>query len=351
MPPKKTLPANPASQKLSLVVPMYNEQEVLEKLFAIVEPILQSTGMDFEVVCVNDGSKDNTLPLLLKLQTQKRYIKIVDLSRNFGKERGLIAGMDHATGDAIILLDVDLQDPPEAILKLIEKWRDGFQVVFTVRPNRQSDSWLKRKTSEFFYRSYNKIAAVPIQQNVSDFCIIDRIALDSVLKLRERSRFTKGIIAWVGYKTTVIELERAPRMAGESKWSMWKLWNFALDGITGFSTVPLRFWSYIGGAVSFIAFIYGIVILLDTLINGRDAPGYASLMLVVLFLGGIQLISLGVLGEYLGRVYTEVKGRPLYIVQKVYETGLTHDSNSACHPLERGDPELLKKTGFPPARE
>jgi glycosyltransferase involved in cell wall biosynthesis len=324
IPPAPTPPT--PSQKLSLVVPVYNEQDVLEKFFATVEPILQSTGMDFEVVCVNDGSKDNTLTILLKMQLQKQYIKIIDLSRNFGKERALIAGMDNASGDVIIPLDVDLQDPPEAILKLVEKWREGFQVVFTVRPNRHNDSLLKRKTSALFYKSYNKIAVVPIQQDVSDFCLIDRIALDSVLQLRERSRFTKGIIAWVGYKTTVIELERAPRLAGESKWSLWKLWNFALDGITGFSTVPLRFWSYVGGAVSLIAFLYGIVILINTLIHGRDVPGYASLMLVILFLGGIQLLSLGILGEYLGRVYTEVKGRPLYIVQQVYSPKKTEEN-------------------------
>ena len=303
---------------LSIVCPFYNEQEAVEAFFARLIPILNDTGEGFEIICVNDGSQDETLSRLLAARHDYPGVRIVDLSRNYGKEAALTAGIDTATGDAVIPIDADLQDPPEVIPLLLVKWREGFDVVLAKRVDRASDSWLKRTMATMFYRLHNRIADVPIPENVGDFRLMDRIVIDAVRQLPERRRFMKGIFAWVGFRTAVVEYVRESRSAGYSKFNGWRLWNFALDGITAFSTAPLRIWSYFGLAVAGFAFLYGVFIISRTLLLGIDLPGYASLLAAVLFLGGIQLIGLGVIGEYLGRVYSESKQRPIYLVRKIY---------------------------------
>jgi glycosyltransferase involved in cell wall biosynthesis len=303
---------------LSIVCPFYNEQEAVEAFFTHLIPILKDTGEDFEIICVNDGSQDDTLSRLLAARQDYPGVRIVDLSRNYGKEAALTAGIDTATGDAVIPIDADLQDPPEVITLLLAKWREGFDVVLAKRVDRASDSWGKRTMATMFYRLHNRIADVQIPENVGDFRLMDRIVVDAVRQLPERRRFMKGIFAWVGFRTTVVEYVRESRSAGYSKFNGWRLWNFALDGITAFSTAPLRIWSYFGLVVAGFAFLYGVFIISRTLLLGIDLPGYASLLAAVLFLGGIQLIGLGVIGEYLGRVYNESKQRPIYLIRKIY---------------------------------
>lgn len=281
--------------------------------------VVRTLDDDFEILCINDGSIDQTLQ---KLEAQKQNsmprinIRILDFSRNFGKEAALTAGMDHACGDAVIAIDTDLQDPPELIGEMIKKWREGYEVVLAKRSDRSSDSWWKRKTAEWFYRVHNKISKPNIPENVGDFRLLCRSAVDALKQLPERERFMKGLFNWVGFNTYQIEYTRNSRMAGDSKFPIVKLWNFALDGITSFSTVPLKMWSYLGFLISLFSFIYGSFIIIRTLVYGIDIPGYPSLLVIVLFLGGLQLIGIGVLGEYLGRIYMETKKRPLYIIRK-----------------------------------
>lgn len=303
-------------KKISLVIPFYNEgSSVLvffNKIFPIIETLKQYL---FEFVCIDDGSHDNTFDNLLKIKDKR--VKIIQLSRNFRKEAALTAGIDFATGNAIIPIDADLQDPPELIVTMLQKWEEGFAVVLAKRRKRTTDSWLKRNSAKCFYKLHNWLADFKIPDNVGDFRLMDREVVDALKKLPERQRFMKGLFAWVGFKTTIIEYERAKRLAGKTKWNKWQLWNFALDGITSFSTLPLRIWGYLGFLFALVAFLYGSWIALRTLISGVDLPGYASLFVAVLFIGGVQLIGIGVLGEYLGRVYQETKQRPIYIVKKI----------------------------------
>lgn len=302
-------------KKISLVIPFYNEEATVEDFFAKVFPIIESIKQYvFEFICVDDGSSDNTFVNLLKF---KERIKIVQLSRNFRKEAALTAGMDFATGDAVIPLDADLQDPLELIITMLKKWEEGFEVVLAKRKNRMNDSWFKRNSAKYFYKLHNWLADYKIPDNVGDFRLLDRAVVTALKKLPERQRFMKGLFAWVGFKTTIVEYERPQRIAGKTQWNQWQLWNFALDGITSFSTLPLRVWSYLGILFALIAFVYGSWIVLRTLLYGIDLPGYASLFVAVLFLGGVQLIGIGVLGEYLGRIYQETKQRPIYIVKKI----------------------------------
>jgi glycosyltransferase involved in cell wall biosynthesis len=298
---------------------MYNEEEALAGFFQRLAPVLEATGMRYEIVCVNDGSRDATLERLLEARQRHPGIVVLNLSRNFGKEAALTCGIDHARGAAVIPIDVDLQDPPELIPEMLQLWRQGFDVVLAQRTDRSSDSLLKRKTAEWFYRLHNAVADYAIPPNVGDFRLMDRTVIEALRQLPERRRFMKGLFAWVGFRQAVIPYSRAPRQAGHSKFSGWRLWNFALEGITSFSTAPLRIWTYLGLAIALLAFVYGSFIVGRVLLLGRDMPGYASLITVVLFLGGIQLIGLGVLGEYLGRIYTETKQRPIYIVRDRYE--------------------------------
>ncbi|TDF66508.1 glycosyltransferase family 2 protein [Cupriavidus sp. L7L] len=304
---------------LSLVVPCYNESESIANFFNCVIPILESIDrIRFEIVMVNDGSSDDTLEQLLEHARRDERVRVVDLTRNFGKEAALTAGLDEAMGDAIIPIDVDLQDPPALIPELVARWREGAEVVLAQRSRRACDTWLKRITAAAYYRIHNRLSDLKLPVNVGDFRLMDRVVINALKQLPERHRFMKGLFAWVGYKTAIVRYEREPRSAGRSKFSGWRLWNLALEGITSFSTLPLRSWTYIGLLIAFSAFCYGTFIVVRTLMLGVDVPGYASLLSIVLFLGGIQLIGLGVVGEYIGRIYDEAKGRPIYLVRRRY---------------------------------
>lgn len=301
---------------LSIVVPMYNEEEALDGFFGRLQRALQTVTPSYEIVCVNDGSRDLTLARLRQAAERDDRIKVVNLSRNFGKEIALSAGLDHASGDAVIPIDADLQDPPEVIPLMVAKWRAGAKLVLAKRRDRSSDGWLKRVTANGAYWLFSKLTHPRIPQNVGDFRLMDRVVVNAIKRLPERSRFMKGLFAWIGYEADIVEYDREARSAGETKWNYWKLWNFALDGITSFSSLPLRVWSYIGFGVSLLAMAYLGVIISKSLIFGLDVPGYASLMSVILFFNGISLIGIGVIGEYLARIFTEVKARPLYIVSE-----------------------------------
>lgn len=319
---------------LSIVVPMYNEEEAMAGFFDRVQPVLERITEAYEIICINDGSRDLTLARLRDWAARDPRIKVVNLSRNFGKEIALSAGLDHASGDAVIPIDADLQDPPEVIPDMVEKWRAGAKLVLAKRRDRSSDGWLKRATANGAYWLFSKMSKPRIPQNVGDFRLMDRVVVDAIKRLPERSRFMKGLFAWVGYEAEVVEYDRESRVAGETKWNYWKLWNFALDGITSFSSLPLRVWSYLGFGVSLLAMAYLAWTIAKTLIFGLDVPGYASLMSVILFFNGISLIGIGVLGEYLGRIFTEVKARPLYIVSETigFEAAVhEHPSASARH--------------------
>lgn len=305
--------------QLSIVVPCYNEEESCEIFLKRIIPILESTNKNFEIVFVNDGSKDKTLQVLEKEQQKDSRIKIIDLSRNFGKEAALTCGIEHAKGDAIIPIDVDLQDPPELIPQMISLWEEGYEVVLAQRADRSSDHILKRKTAQWFYKAHNSLSDIKIPQNVGDFRLMDRKVVEALKTLPESRRFMKGLFAWVGFRQTAIAYTRPPREAGEGKFSGWKLWNFAIEGITSFSILPLQIWSYIGFIIAILSFGYGSFIILKVIIFGKDVPGYASLLTTVLFLGGIQLIGFGIFGEYLGRVYAESKRRPVYIIREIKE--------------------------------
>jgi glycosyltransferase involved in cell wall biosynthesis len=304
---------------ISIVCPFYNEENSVGTLFSRLIPVLDRLEEGYEVVCVNDGSRDGTLEALLAMRALRPHVRVIDLSRNFGKEAALTAGIDAAWGDAVIPIDADLQDTPELIVRLVDEWKRGFEVVLAKRVDRRADSFAKRLTAFLFYKVHNLISEPVIPENVGDFRLMDRKVVDAIKQLPERRRFMKGIFAWVGFRSTTIEYVRDARVAGASRFSAWKLWNLALEGITSFSTAPLRIWTYLGLAVASLAFVYAGFIVMRTVIHGIDVPGYASLLAVTLFLGGIQLIGLGVLGEYLGRVYSEAKQRPIYIVRDSYE--------------------------------
>ena len=304
---------------ISIVAPFYNEAEGIDyfrdAILAVVDGIADAA---FEIVCVDDGSKDSTLQQLIALSKSDPRFRVLELTRNFGKEAALTAGIDFARGDAVIPIDSDLQDPPELIPVLIDEWRKGAEVVLARRADRGTDSFLKRKSAELFYSFHNRLSSVKIPQNVGDFRLMDRVAVDALKSLPERQRFMKGLFAWIGYKTVVVDYVRKPRAAGETKFSGWKLWNFALEGITSFSTAPLRVWTYIGGFGALLTVTYAIAIIMRTLIHGVDVPGYASLLVAVLFFGSLQLISVGLLGEYIGRIYLETKQRPTYLIRREY---------------------------------
>ncbi len=303
---------------LSVVLPCYNEADNLDYLFDRLGSVLRGLGLPYELICVNDGSRDHTLRRLIDHQQRDPAIKVLDLSRNFGKEIALTAGIDASRGLAVIPIDADLQDPPELIPEMVARWQEGFDVVYAVRRTRQGESWLKRLTAGGFYQVIDRLSTVPIPRNTGDFRLMDRRVVEAIGLMRERTRFMKGIFAWVGYRQAAIYYDRAPRHQGKTTWNYWKLWNLAVEGITSFSSLPLRIWSYVGVVLSLIALLYALVIIFVTLVHGVNVAGYASLMVVVLFLGGIQLISLGVMGEYLGRIFEETKQRPLYLVRDRY---------------------------------
>ncbi|MHA6318292.1 glycosyltransferase family 2 protein [Altererythrobacter sp. CAU 1778] len=300
--------------ELSLVVPVYDEEEAIPVFLAAVRPVIEQIAIETEIIFINDGSRDGTIDVLKTEQSRDHRIRIVDLSRNFGKEAALTAGLDFSTGDAVVPMDVDLQDPPELLVAFVEKWRDGYDNVYGQRVDRSQDSALKRLSAGWFYRGFNRIADHPIEENAGDFRLMSRAVVDATLALRERNRFMKGMFAWVGFNSVAVPYARPERAAGETKFNYWKLWNFALDGITSFSTLPLRIWTYVGGLLALCALAYTAIIIGQTLIFGRDVPGYASMMVAVLVLGAANLISLGIMGEYIGRLYVEAKERPIYVV-------------------------------------
>ncbi|RKP52298.1 glycosyltransferase family 2 protein [Trinickia fusca] len=304
---------------ISLVVPFYNEQDAVDAFFAGTLPILSRiAGIRFEVVCVNDGSSDATLDRLIAVTEREARVSVIDLTRHFGKEAALTAGIEAAEGDAVIPIDADLQDPPGLIPVMIEHWRHGASVVAAKRTNRADDSFAKRTAAALYYRVHNLLSDIKLIDNVGDFRLMDREVVDALRRLPERRRFMKGLFSWVGYRTVVVEYERAPRSAGASKFSGWQLWNLALEGITGFSTVPLRCWTYLGVPIAIGAFLYAGFVVIRTLLFGNPVPGYSSLLSVLLFLGGVQLIGIGMIGEYIGRIYYESKGRPVYLVRRRY---------------------------------
>ncbi|MGB3652265.1 MAG: glycosyltransferase family 2 protein [Rivularia sp. (in: cyanobacteria)] len=304
--------------ELSVVVPLYNEEPNIDHLFERLESVLEALNTTYEIVCVNDGSKDDTLKCLVRHHNRNPVIKAINLSRNFGKEIALTAAIDHAAGAVVVPIDADLQDPPELIEQLLAKWREGYDVVYATRRSRQGESCLKRWTANLFYRTIGKMSPIPIPRNTGDFRLLDRRVVEALKQMPERTRFMKGLFTWVGFKQTSVLFDREPRLKGKTTFNYWKLWNFALDGITSFSFLPLKIWSYIGLIVSLISLLYASFLIVRTLLFGTDVPGYASLMVAMLFLGGIQLLTLGIIGEYLGRVYEEVKGRPLYFVRESY---------------------------------
>jgi glycosyltransferase involved in cell wall biosynthesis len=301
--------------KISLVVPVFNEEDTIPIFYKAVREYAPLKEYEVEIVFINDGSKDSTENIINALAISDELVKPLSFTRNFGKEPALFAGLDHVTGDAVIPIDVDLQDPIDVIPQLIEKWKAGADMVLAKRTDRSTDGHLKRKSAEMFYKLHNKISTPKIEENVGDFRLMSRETVENIKQLPERNLFMKGVLSWVGGKTEVVEYSRAERCAGESKFNGWKLWNLALEGITSFSTFPLRMWTYIGLGVSAFAFIYAAWMIIDKLIWGNPVPGYPSLMTAILFLGGVQLIGIGVLGEYIGRIYIECKRRPRYILK------------------------------------
>ena len=303
---------------ISVIVPCYNEEDVINIFLAKIFPVLEKLHKSYEIVFVNDGSRDNTLEILKQKVQEIDEVRVISLSRNFGKEAALTAGLDMAHGEVVVPIDVDLQDPPELILDFVKKYEEGYSVVIGKRVDRSSDTTAKRLSAELFYKMHNKISDIEIPNNVGDYRLMSRKVVNELKRLPETQRFMKGIFAWLGFKTAVIEYRRDERIAGKTSFNGWKLWNFALDGITSFSTAPLRVWLYIGTVLAFISFIYGSWIIIRTLVFGADVPGYASMITIVLFLGGIQLIGIGILGEYIGRIYLEAKNRPIYIIEDEY---------------------------------
>lgn len=302
---------------LSLVVPFYNEAEAIPHFFsAVIAALAAMPELDFEIVCVNDGSRDDTIGELLRHAATDTRIRVIDLTRNFGKEAALSAAIDESHGDIIIPFDADLQDPPEVIPALVAKWREGYDVVIARRSSRAADSAFKRWTATAFYRLHNMVSDVKIPENAGDFRLITRDVANALKTLPETRRFMKGLFAWVGFDTATIDYARQERCAGRTKFSGWKLWNFALEGFTSFSTLPLRVWTYVGTAVALFAICRALYLVIRTLVQGIDLPGYASLATAVLLLGGIQLIGIGVLGEYVGRIYVESKKRPVYLIRR-----------------------------------
>lgn len=299
---------------LSVVVPMYNESAAIDVLFATLVPLLNTIDAHWEMICVDDGSRDNTVQQVKAWHAREPRIKLVALSRNFGKETALTAGLFHASGRAVIPMDADLQDPPELLAEMVEKWRGGYKVVLATRRFRTGDGWFKRLSASWFYSLIGTLSRTDIPRNTGDFRLMDREVVDAVCQLPERTRFMKGLLSWVGFETTHIYYDRPERSAGNSKFNFRSLWALALDGVFSFTTMPLKVWTYLGAIISLVAFSYALFLIIRTLVSGSDVPGYASLMVAVLFMGGIQLMSLGIIGEYVGRIYRETKRRPLYVV-------------------------------------
>lgn len=311
---------------VTILVPAYNEEEVLHMLYERLRTLMDdTTAYDFEVLLVNDGSKDKTLQIMQELREKDKRINYLNLSRNFGKETAMIAGLDYCKGDAVIIIDADLQDPPELIPEMLQYWEEGYDDVYAKRKSREGESFLKKFTSKMYYKVLQAFTKIEIQKDTGDFRLLDRRCVEALKSMRESQRYTKGLFSWIGYNKKEILYDRDPRAAGKTKWNYGKLINLSIDGITSFTTSPLRWAAIIGVLVSLIGFIYMIFIIVKTIVSGIDVPGYASTMVVILFLGGIQLIFLGVIGEYLGRAFNEGKHRPLYFVERYNEEKETNE--------------------------
>jgi glycosyltransferase involved in cell wall biosynthesis len=311
--------------KVSLIVPVFNEEQAVELFYRAVRRELTLDGVEFEIVFINDGSTDRTAEQVTALAQADELVTLINFSRNFGKEPALFAGLEYATGDAVNPMDVDLQDPINVIPLLIEQWQKGADVVLAKRRNRSADGYLKRHSAALFYHLLNRISYTRIEENVGDFRLMDRKVVDVIRALPEHQLFMKGVLSWAGFNSVVVEYERARRVAGSSKFNGWKLWNLALEGVTSFSTVPLRLWTYVGGCVSIFAVLYAVYMVLDKVFFGNSVPGYPSLMTAILFLGGVQLIGIGILGEYIGRIYIEAKHRPRYVVKDIVGGKARHE--------------------------
>lgn len=313
-----TAPAYGAGQlprrTLSVVIPGLNEEAVIPALIERLTPVLERIGLDWEIIFIDDGSTDGTLPLLRSLNAREPRIKAVSLSRNFGKEIAAAAGLRYAGGHAAVLMDADLQHPPELIEEFVRKWQEGYQVVYGRRRDRDTDGFLHRTSAWLFYSAFEKLSGTVLPEGAGDFRLLDRKAIDAMNRIGERVRFNKGLYAWMGFRSVGVPFTVPPRASGSSRWRPRQLLRFAFDGITSFTTIPLRVWSYLGLVISLFAFGYAMMVLVKTLLFGADVPGYPTLIISVMFFAGVQLISLGVLGEYLGRMYEEVKGRPLFLV-------------------------------------
>ncbi len=313
----KALNIKDKTPDLSIIVSMYNEEDSLPVFFDEIEKTMAKLkGVSYEIICIDDGSDDKTFEILKKYAKENKDIKVIKFSRNFGKEYGMMAGFRFSKGKACIPMDVDLQDPPELIGEFLKKWEEGYDMVYGIRNDRKSDSFWKRTTANLFYKIYNLMTRSPIPYNAGDYRLIDRKVVNAILSLKERNVFMKGIFGWTGFKSCGVKYTRHKRHAGISKWNYWKLWNFALDGITASTTFPLRIWTYLGGMLSVFGMLYAMFIIIKTIVFGIDVPGYASLLVFILLLGGIQMIILGILGEYIGRIFIEVKNRPIYIVEE-----------------------------------
>lgn len=322
LPPSPAIPPSPVQDaggvELSVVIPVFNEENALPFLMQRLAQVLDALERPYEVLFVDDGSRDGSLEVLRELNQQRSEVRIVELSRNFGKEIAVSAGLDHARGRAVVVMDADLQDPPELIPELLEKWREGYDAVYATRTARRGETWLKRSTASAFYYLLSKTSEIPIPSNTGDFRLLDRAVVETLRQLPEHNRFMKGLFAWVGFRQTAVHFDRPARAKGHTKWNLASLVRLSVDGLTSFSSLPLQLAGYVGMFVSAAAFAYALFLFVRTIVLGIDVPGYASLMVVILFLGGLQLFTLGVIGEYLGRVFIEVKRRPLYIVRKLH---------------------------------
>jgi glycosyltransferase involved in cell wall biosynthesis len=320
-----------AQALLSVVVPVCNEEAVLSEFHHALDAVLRSLSFSAEILYVNDGSTDNSLQIIRTLAQTDKRVSLIDLSRNFGKEIALTAGLHKAAGDAVVIIDADLQDPPELIPELVHEWQQGYDVVYARRLRRGGESLLKKATSYLFYRVIRRVSRISIPKHTGDFRLLSRRAVNALNSFPEQHRLMKGLFAWIGYRQKAVGYERDPRHAGHSKWSYPGLWNLALDGITSFTIAPLKISTYLGLVTAAGAFAYGIYMIIDTLLHGNPVPGYPSLIVIILMLGGVQLVAIGIMGEYLGRIFNETKRRPLYFINE-YLPGETTQQHARYMP-------------------
>ena len=321
------------SQLISIVAPVFNEESVLPQFHQRLTDAISTLPFHFEIVYVNDGSTDSTLDQIDRLKQQDQRVTLLDLSRNFGKEIALTAGLHKAVGDAVIVIDADMQDPPELIPELIAEWQNGYDAVYAQRTHRKGESIIKRTSAHVFYRIMQRVNKIDIPQDTGDFRILSRRAVNALNSFDEQHRLMKGLFAWIGYKQKAVRYQRDPRLAGHSKWSYWRLWNLAVDGITSFTIAPLKISTYLGLLTATGAFAYGIYMIIDTLLRGNPVPGYPSLIVIILILGGVQLVAIGILGEYLGRIFNETKRRPLYFVNEYVPSDTAHAKLATSNDL------------------